>query len=352
MGDYHRARWKALSNLHESGKVYAADLGTADHLYQWNNTPEGYVNYISFSNKPVRKWDTFNRIQNFIKTVKSYNIKVVCIPGYGRIEYLIFLILSKRLGLHVILFAESWYGSNIIFNNLKSAFLNIFCDKYLVSGIRAYNHFNKNLNIPNQRIKTCYSVIDNDHFCSKDNQYYKMPVLLCVARFSKEKNLKMLIKAFDKSELSKSFLLKLIGGGSQQPELEALAVGINVELKNWMAYEKLPEVYQTASLFILPSTFEPWGLVVNEAMAAGLPVIVSNQCGCAPDLVDTENGFLFDAKDETTLVNVFNKISTMSFEQLHAMGEKSLSKIRKYSPRSWADQLFEFIKNEKDYKFS
>jgi 1,2-diacylglycerol 3-alpha-glucosyltransferase len=68
-----------------------------------------------------------------------------------------------------------------------------------------------------------------------------------------------------------------------------------VLLPGFKQYSELPVYYGLASAFVHASTSEPWGLVVNEAMASGLPVLVSNQCGCAPDLVrEDRNGFTFD----------------------------------------------------------
>ena len=69
----------------------------------------------------------------------------------------------------------------------------------------------------------------------------------------------------------------------------------HVHLRGFIQYRELPAYYALADAFVHASTTEQWGLVVNEAMATGLPVIVSNRCGCVPDLVaEGKNGFTFD----------------------------------------------------------
>jgi glycosyltransferase involved in cell wall biosynthesis len=74
--------------------------------------------------------------------------------------------------------------------------------------------------------------------------------------------------------------------------------------------KELGTYYGLASCFILPSLQEQWGLVVNEAMAAGLPVLVSQTSGCAPDLVqEGVNGFTFDPTNPMQLAELMEKIA-------------------------------------------
>ena len=72
-------------------------------------------------------------------------------------------------------------------------------------------------------------------------------------------------------------------------------MGDRVRLLGHVDYLDLPSVYASADVFLQPSVSDTWGLAVNEAMACGLPVVVSNRCGCHEDLVETGgNGFTFD----------------------------------------------------------
>ena len=93
---------------------------------------------------------------------------------------------------------------------------------------------------------------------------------------------------------------------------------------------ELPAYYDLCDVFVLPSVYEPWGLVVNEVMNAGRAVIVSDQVGCGPDLVKPgENGYIFTAGDIAglgwALHNVLN-----DQQKCRALGRKSLEIIDKW----------------------
>ena len=336
IGDYHSARFLALEKIVGHGKIFISDLGGADSLYKWNNPLSGHENYIPLSEKSVEKRAFWQRLFNFVSLIKKKNIKIVGLAGYGRTEYLAFLVVSKFLGVNVVLFAESWYGENKLVNKIKSVFLKSFCDGFLVSGNRAKSHFENNLQIDSGKIEIGYSVVDNQHF-KNQMDVEKENILLCVARFSPEKNLKKLISAFKNSQLSQSWKLQIVGGGPLKNELEKEIGGrTNIILSDWLSYQALPLLYAHARFFILPSSFEPWGLVVNEAMAAGLPVALSDQCGCADDFAEPGSPFLFDASDEKSIAIVLNKISKLSPLEIKELGKKSQLKVENFSPQLWA----------------
>ena len=96
-----------------------------------------------------------------------------------------------------------------------------------------------------------------------------------------------------------------------------------VRLAGSRPWAELPAVYAAADLFVLPSRFEPWGAVVLEAMACGLPVIVSDKVGCAPDLVRPgENGWIVPAGDPDALAAALRE-ALAEPEQLARMGGTS-----------------------------
>jgi glycosyltransferase involved in cell wall biosynthesis len=104
-------------------------------------------------------------------------------------------------------------------------------------------------------------------------------------------------------------------------------------------YSELLVYYGLAGAFILASTSEQWGLVVNEAMAAGLPVIVSSRCGCAPDLVKHgENGFVFDPEDANSLAQHLRYVSSDECPR-DLMGEASRKIINEWDLQLFARNL-------------
>lgn len=340
LGDYHRARCVALADKIGYENVFSADLGCADSIYKWDNSNDTSYKHFTLSKKSVEAFDIFSRISNFAKIIKKNNIDVVCIAGYGRIEYVIMTIYSKLKGKKTVLFAESWYGSGSVSEKTKSFFINSFCDVLFVSGTKAKKHFIENLKINKNKIITGYSVVDNEHFANRNAQNEKQNEILCIARFCEAKNLTMLINSFLKSEINKKYSLRLIGGGELKNELSTTANNSDrIIIQDWISYNELPLVYAKAKILILPSIFEPWGLVVNEAMAAGLPIIVSEQCGCQPDLINDENGWIFDANELNSLSDCFNIVSQCTSEQLIKMGKKSQKTIANFSPRTWANNL-------------
>ena len=179
------------------------------------------------------------------------------------------------------------------------------------------------LGMPRERIFLGYDAVDNDYFTkgaatariaerearkrgelSEVRIRYALPAryFLASARLIEKKNLPRLIDAYARYRSlarNEPWDLVLLGDGPLRPalcsQLHALGLDASVHLPGFIQYEELPVYYGLAETFVHASTTEQWGLVVNEAMASGLPVLVSNRCGCASDLVkEGENGIIFD----------------------------------------------------------
>lgn len=130
-----------------------------------------------------------------------------------------------------------------------------------------------------------------------------------VGRFVEVKNLKFLISVFN--SLSQ-YHLHLAGFGEQEAELRAMAKE-NIHFLGAIDNKKLSAIYQQMDVFVLPSKVEPWGLVVEEALNNGIPVIVSDRVGCAEEIINESNGLIFHYDNPEELKKSIRKISDIYF---------------------------------------
>ncbi len=154
----------------------------------------------------------------------------------------------------------------------------------------------------------CPHAIDNEHFAKdRTNEVLQLKsrlgfnkddiIVLYAGKFEEVKNLPKLISAFLKLKTAKQVKLLLVGNGPLETELKKQAKGNpNIIFMDFQNQGYLPVVYQCCDIFCLPSYSETWGLAVNEAMAAGKAILVSDKVGCAADLVFEDlNGRHFNA---------------------------------------------------------
>lgn len=172
------------------------------------------------------------------------------------------------------------------------------------------------------------------------------PYVLSVNRFVARKNVDGLVRAYARyrqraeAEGRRPWPLVLLGDGPERDRLAALA-GPGVAFGGFQQADALPAWYAGAGLYVHPALADPWGLVVNEAMAAGLPVAVSTGAGCAPDLVDG-NGARFDPGDERALAALVARLTGPEADR-GAMGARSREIIAGYTPQAFADGLWDAV---------
>ena len=144
-----------------------------------------------------------------------------------------------------------------------------------------------------------------------------------------------LLQAFAEAGPEGSILV-FAGEGPQRPQLEAEAAKLGIQQRvkflGFVNQSQLPALYSTADLLVLPSVYEPFAVVVNEAMCCGCPVIVSDQVGAARDLVAPVNPeFVFPAGDVQALANVL-RLAFADREQLRAAGRRGFAHVATHSP--------------------
>jgi glycosyltransferase involved in cell wall biosynthesis len=108
--------------------------------------------------------------------------------------------------------------------------------------------------------------------------------------------------------------------------------------------EEIKNFIRDAGIFVLPSTFEPWGVVVHEFAASGFPIIATEKVGAASEfVVNAENGFIFEAGKKEQLKMCLKKCMSMTDSELNEMGRKSHEQAEKITPEKWAVKLLETL---------
>jgi glycosyltransferase involved in cell wall biosynthesis len=136
--------------------------------------------------------------------------------------------------------------------------------------------------------------------------------------------------------------LVFAGDGPLRAELELLARDVYpgmVHFAGFVDRNDLALYYGLAECLVLPTYTDPWGLVINEAMACGLPVICTNVAGCAADLVQS-NGRIVDPGSDSQLCHAMIEIACDPVLR-DGMSAKSEAVIREYSPEAWATGIVE-----------
>jgi len=189
--------------------------------------------------------------------------------------------------------------------------------------------------------------IDNDRFHDKDGQYREKALkerrelgikddetaFVFVGKFQEKKNPLLLVRAFNQLRHPGARLLMVGDGKLGQLLKEAGRENEKIHFLPFQDQSRMPVIYRMGDIFCLPSQGpgETWGLAVNEAMACGRPVLVSDRCGCAVDLVSNgKNGFIFASGDKDDLLDKLNTFVERS-QAIPAMGEGSEAMIKNWS---------------------
>ncbi|GAB3906963.1 glycosyltransferase family 4 protein [Mucilaginibacter boryungensis] len=170
-----------------------------------------------------------------------------------------------------------------------------------------------------------YDCIDNDQFKFKGERVFNKQTIVCVARLVPIKNIENLLKAWRAvEEINSNYRLIIIGDGPLAQDLKDIKESLQhktVDFVGAIENEKVLEYLHKSDALVLPSFAESWGLVVNEAMAAGLPVLLSNKVNAANTLLkEGVNGYSFHPSN---VVEMQQKI--LSFIGLSESAKKEMS---------------------------
>jgi glycosyltransferase involved in cell wall biosynthesis len=323
-----------------------------------------YKDEIRFSYQVLPSWRLrFGRNDLLLNrglsaALKKVDPQVIICGGYNYPASWIALLWANRRGVRFVLWSESnrydaRRGSRCV-EFLKNYFLR-HCDGFVVPGKASFEYLTT-LGSAEGSISTAPNAVDNDFFATQATsvrlhgaefrEKLKLPLrfILFVGRLVPEKGIFDLLEAYAKLEngLRSDVGLVFAGDGVSRSELAEKAKHISpgtVCFPGFAQREDLAGLYALADVLVLPTHSDPWGLVVNEAMACGLPIIVSNVAGCSASLVENGwNGYIVAPKDVEKLREAISSVVRQP-ELRQQMSLRSLERIQNYSPEACANGL-------------
>jgi len=241
---------------------------------------------------------------------------------------------------------------------LKSEFLRR-CSAFVAPGKAARAYLCQSA-IDETRVFTAVNAVDNAFFSREAEIARKNAIrlraelrlperyFLFTGRLVREKGIFELLAAYAKLDqaLRGSIGLVFVGDGPCREELEAEAASVSPGVIRFVGFtqrEHLPAFYALADMLVLPTHTDTWGMVVNEAMASGLPIVVSDVAGCAADLVtDGWNGKIIRSKDVSDLSLAMRKLAENP-ELLKSMRLNSTQRVANYSPQQWSEGIAQMV---------
>ena len=369
IGPYHHARLNAAADrLSVTGIEWSAKGHDA-----WGapSTAARYEKFSLFAEATEQHPEKAELQRAFSSALGQTNPDVVAVNGWNNFGSLIAANYCVRRRIPMVVMSESsrqdeprtWWKEAT-----KRRIVGLY-SAALVGGERHMEYLVQ-LGMARERIFTGYDVVDNDYFGRRtaeirnsrlrpgyggqaafeirNNLGLPENYFLASSRFIEKKNLTRLITAYaDYRQKSQSgakamWDLVLLGDGplreNLKSQLSTLKLNEHVHLPGFKPYEELPVYYGLAKTFVHASTSEQWGLVVNEAIASGLPVIVSNRCGCAPDLVNG-NGLTFEPTNEHELTAGLLRMASLSDQERKHLGDASYKIAANFTPEHFGEGL-------------
>jgi glycosyltransferase involved in cell wall biosynthesis len=280
---------------------------------------------------------------------------VLCFIGYVRATFWITLIAAKLSNSAFLFGTDATTLAPRDGRSWKTALKRIFwprlfrlADQVIVPSSGSHELM-RSLGIPGDRVTITPYAVDNHWWMQQASQVHRdevraawgagpqTNVVLFCAKLQPWKRPADLLRAFAKANISNA-LLVFAGEGPLRSQLESeaatLGLASSVRFLGFVNQSQLPAVYASSDLMVLPSEYEPFAVVVNEAMCCGCPVVASDRVGAARDLVAPVSAqFVFPCGDVNALAAIL-KVAFDDGTQLPSFGRASRMQIQKWSPEA------------------
>ncbi len=368
-GPYHLARLRALAARlgRSGGRLLAVEVAGQERRYPWSRvsgseTFEWVTLFPGRAMEAIAPADCVRAMRRFLDRERPDALGIV---GYSRPESMAALKWALRRDRPSILLSESqeidhprvWWKEAVKRRRVARF------SSALVGGPRHRDYLVK-LGMSPARIALGNNAVDHDAFARRADAARRSPesraglphrpYFLATNRFVPEKNLIRLVEAFARYRADASgdqtWDLVLCGDGPASGEVDRTIreVGLPgaIHRPGFLQEDAMAPWLAHASAFVHPSLMEPWGLVVNEAAACGLPLLVSDRAGCVETMVPEPSGTTgrrFDPRDEQELSAALAWMSGLPETERAAMGRRAAEVAASWGPERFADGAVEAL---------
>lgn len=322
------------------------------HVICWGNekklTPyqPPHINGVTYYDM---KDFTRQKIRFFIDDIKP---SLVYVSGRMEKLYLAAALYARRLGIPVIGSSDTqFYGDwkQYIYKVLTAVLWKRYFDYLIVPGLFQYE-FARHIGYPREKILFPQYSADVDLYSKYFNQTQstsncKKRYILFVGRLEKIKGIDLLFDAFFKLKKAGQIDLDLLVVGKGQYE-SALRDKEGVKLVGFLDQVDIVSLLPQVRFFCLPSRREPWGLVIHEMAAAGVPIVTTTCCGAGAAFVKNGyNGFLIQPDNITELEQAILKITSLSTEEMTIFSSRSSELSKQINPSMWTASIMSVIRS-------
>jgi glycosyltransferase involved in cell wall biosynthesis len=358
---YH---WARVRHAHErltslGYRITAVEVASQDASYSFpedrsTSVLEHICCFPSVSYHDQRARKIYEKV---LQVLTDLNPDVVFCPATAFPEGMAALAYRLKHGKRVVMMDDAWEHTDRRgpFTRLVKRIIHKNIEAIFVPAPSHVSYFH-GLRFPEDRMIFGVDVVDNEYFSARADrarqnetairQTRRLPekYFLFVGRFLPRKGLDTLLLAYRRYReraVGEPWALVLVGRGSYEGKLQEFLQNLDgVQLAGAQFGDDLCVYYALANAFIAPSESDPWGLVVNEAMASGAPVLVSRGCGCAGSLVrEAENGWTFAPGDTQALSALMFRMSLLAPETIEKMGRRSKELIDNWSLDRFTDGI-------------
>jgi glycosyltransferase involved in cell wall biosynthesis len=328
------------------------------HLVHWpvnKEAPFDLADDTAYVTHPRGKYDR----KGLLRLVEEISPDVVFASGWVDHDYLSVCRLVHAQGKPTVMCSDTaWRGSarqNAALVAARFWLHRTFSHAWVTGSAQA--EYARRLGFPHESILTGFYSADTERFLALgergliERQAHFVHRFLCVARYIPTKGHDHLCRAFAglcDSGHAGDWELWIAGTGELHEQLTRSSAGSHPRIKHlgFVQAQDMPGVLARSGVSVLPSLYEPWGVVVHEHACAGLPLVLSTAVGAAERyLQEGENGHRFIAGDVTALRHILHTMVRLSDQELYTMGRHSMRLGAAWSPLQWAAQAMHVLRS-------